>query len=251
MAKRPEIHSRTLWRGIQAALVCSIMLVVGAALYAVAVLVPSLTYRLDQQTVGSKQANSKLEANGLSTVGPEPEAIKAGKASAAPTNVAPTTPALTYVGVTGPAGAGGPPGGRGDTGKTGPSGPSGPSGATGKTGPKGAKGDKGNIGAVGSMGALGAPGSAGLIGPSGAVGPSGAQGIQGPAGQDGQAGKDGADGKDGTDGKDAPVFVSDNRTNNGDGTCFDTWTLSDGSTIQTNNYDCSPAPSSTAPSLVP
>lgn len=254
MVKRPVIHSSRVWGSLKVTLAFSIVVTMCALLYAIVVLVPELSSRLNQQTIGSKQANSKLVANGLSSVGPNPDKIKAGDASAVPTNEAPITPAPTYIGVTGPAGASGPPGGQGTSGERGKTGPSGPRGEPGPSGPSGPTGKRGTSGAAGEMGAVGATGVAGIVGPSGAIGPagpSGAQGIQGPAGQDGQNGQDGADGQDGTNGKDAPVFVSDQVTNNGDGTCFDTWTLSDGSTITTNNYGCSPAPTSTAPTPSP
>src|SRR5882762_1586976 len=143
MVRRPVIHSSRVWGSLKVTLAFFVVVTMCALLYAIVVLVPELSSRLNQQTIGSKQANSKLVANGLSTVGPNPDKIKNGDASAVPTNVAPITPAPTYVGVTGPTGPQGGQGStgeRGERGKTGPSGPPGPSGPSGASGKSGATG---------------------------------------------------------------------------------------------------------------
>lgn len=49
----------------------------------------------------------------------------------------------------------------------------------------------------------------------------------------------------GKNGKDAPSIVSEHITNNGDGTCKNTLTMSDGSTVDSNVWNCSPSPTPT------
>jgi hypothetical protein len=207
VAKSPDMKSvdrskpvvffyRTVWTAFIAAtsgVAVSALVVGGTTL-------PTTQYRLDQQTISNKQHSAQLQANGIKPVGPNPNAISRGAATAPPPKDSPTTPAPVYV--------------------TGPSGPAGPEGKTGyptdsqvsnavkayfKAHPVKANVSPQQIteaaatfaaqwlhdhpAPAGKDGANGKNGSAGPAGPSGspgATGPSGATGAQGPGPTDEQ-----------------------------------------------------------------
>jgi len=97
MAKRPLIVPKPIYLSAKPVLVAAVLVFMGLWVYRAFWYDPYQKHLLQLTTTSGQQNAAKLEANGLSSVGPNPSEVAKGKATPPPVRVSPTTPATVYV----------------------------------------------------------------------------------------------------------------------------------------------------------